>query len=543
MTLFRSLFAQLRGRRVPPPSPEEAVGTLRDGMSAFLAGNLALAISLSERALVDFPSNPDANYLAGVVSYARGEWDIAVEYLKKAIRLGGERPAYLKDYGSFLASVGRHIEGLAVLRRALELAPDSVRVHSNLLFVISCCDQVTPEEVYAAHLHFGETVADPLLSFVPPHANTREAGRILTIGYVSGDFRDHAVRYFIEPILEGHDRTRFRIACYSNSAKSDEVSRSLRGYADLWRDISGLSDEAAARQIRADGVDILVDLSGHTSGNRLMMFARKPAPVQVTWFGNVQTTGMRAIDWRITDARLDPEKTTEHINRERLARLPGSYACFRPHPGSPDVAPLPALKDGAKGRITFGSFNSGHKINDAVTALWSRLINGIPGARLLLAVEHGDLPDIRRAVAARFEAQGIASEQIDIIGRKPVLSFLESFNSVDVMLDPFPQNGGITSLHALWMGVPFISMAGSAPIGRIGVSLLGQIGLDAFIARDEADYVRIGKRCAGNLHELAALRVGLRARMQACSLMNERSFMIDLESAYRQMWRDWCDAF
>jgi predicted O-linked N-acetylglucosamine transferase (SPINDLY family) len=512
-------------------------------MSAFLAGDLALAISLSERALADFPSNPDANYLAGVVSYARGERDIAVEYLEKAILLGGERPAYLKDYGGFLASVGRHREGLAALRRALELDPDSVRVHSNLLFVISCCDQVSPEEVYAAHLRFGETVADPLLSSVLPHTNTREVGRILTIGYVSGDLRDHAVRYFIEPVLAGHDRTQFRIACYSNSAKPDEVSCSLRGYADLWRDISGLSDEAAARQIRADGVDILVDLSGHTSGNRLMMFARKPAPVQATWFGNVQTTGMRAIDWRITDARLDPEKTTEHINRERLARLPGSYACFRPHPGSPDVMPLPALKDGANGRITFGSFNSGHKINDAVAALWSRLINGIPGARLLLAVEHGDLPDICRAVAARFEAQGMAPGRIDIIGRKPVLSFLELFSSVDVMLDPFPQNGGITSLHALWMGVPFISLAGSAPIGRIGVSLLGQIGLDAFVAVDEADYIRIGKWCAENLHELAVLRAGLRARMQASSLMNERSFMVDLESAYRHMWRDWCDAF
>ncbi len=541
MTLFRSLLAQLRAPRAQATQNGDISEILRDGMGAFLNGDIVRASSLSGQALGGAPSDPDALYLAGVVSFARGDWDIAIAYLEQAIGKGGARPAYLKDYGSFLASVGRHREGLAVLRRALESQPDSVRIHSNLLFVIACCDHVTPDEVYAAHRRFGETVADPMLTGVAMHSNSREAERVITLGYVSGDLRDHAVRYFIEPVLEGHDRSRFRVVCYSNDARSDEVTTGLRSHADLWRDISDFSDADAAEQMYADRVDILVDLSGHTRGNRLMALARKPAPVQATWFGNVQTTGMAAIDWRITDGRIDPEGMTEHLSRERLARLAGSYACFRPHPGSPAVGPLPALGCGASG-ITFASFNSGHKINDAVVALWSRLVCGISGARLLMAVEHGELPDIRRMVAARFAAQGLGSERVEIIGRQPVTQFLELFNSVDILLDPFPQNGGITSLHALWMGVPFISLAGAAPIGRIGVSLLGQVGLEAFIATDEAEYLQIARRCAEGLPQLAALRAGLRGRMQASSLMDERAFVVELESAYRNMWREWCHA-
>jgi predicted O-linked N-acetylglucosamine transferase (SPINDLY family) len=248
---------------------------------------------------------------------------------------------------------------------------------------------------------------------------------------------------------------------------------------------------------------------------------------------------MKAIDWRITDARLDPEGATEHLSRERLARLAGSYACFRPHPGSPEIGPSPAQ---ATGFVTFASFNNAYKINDAVVALWARLVSSVPRARLVMVVEHGELPDIRRLVSARFEAQGLDPARLDITGRQSVSGFLRMCNSVDVLLDPFPQNGGITSLHALWMGVPFITLAGKAPIGRIGVSLLGQLGLDSFVARDQDEYVAIAQRCAADPDALAALRAGIRSRMQASPLMDEPGFMRDLESAYRGMWREWCGA-
>jgi predicted O-linked N-acetylglucosamine transferase (SPINDLY family) len=541
MTVLGSLLGRLR--RAPVEDTDVPVEKLlSDGMAAFLRGDLPQAWRSSELAIVAAPQNPDALYLAGVVSYARGDWDIGVAYLEQAIERGGAVPAYLKDYGSFLAGVGRHREGLAVLQRALDLKPDSVQVHSNLLFVISCCDHVSPVEVYEAHRRFGEDVADPLLPQPCVHANTRDAERPLTVGYVSADLRDHAALHFIEPVLEGHDRSRYRVVCYNNGPDSGNVTARLRALADRWRDIAGVSDEDVVTLMREDGIDILVDLSGHTRGNRLRVFAHKPAPVQATWFGAIQTTGMRAMDWRITDARLDPPGMTEHLSREKLVRLAHSYACFRPHPGSPPVGPLPALAGGSARGITFAAFNSGYKTNDAVVALWARLINSVPNSRLMLVVDHGDMPDIRRLVAARFETHGLDPARLEIAGRQPVAAFLALFNSVDVLLDPFPQNGGITSLHALWMGVPVISLAGAAPIGRIAVSLLGQLGLDAFVARDQDEYVAIARRCAERPAELEKLRSGLRERMRSSTLMNEKGFISDLESAYRGMWREWCRA-
>ncbi len=542
MSLLGSLMGRIGRAPAQHQSADDLSGILAAGMDAFMRGDLVRASELSEQAQTLAPRAPDALYLAGVVSFARGDCDIAIAYLEQAIEEGGPRPAYLKDYGSFLASVGRHREGLAVLRRALGLQPDSVRIYSNLLFVMSCCDQLSPEEVYAAHRGFGETLADPLLAVGCVHANSRDPGRVLTVGYVSADFREHAMRYFIEPVLERHDHSNFRILCYNNGAITDDVSTRLREYADGWRDIGKLSDAELVALMRADAVDILVDLSGHTRGNRLMALAHKPAPVQATWFGTVQTTGMKAMDWRISDGHIDPEGKTEHLSRERLVRLAQSYACFRPHPDSPVVGPLPALHANSGQGVTFASFNAGHKINDAVVALWARLINGVAGSQLLMVVEHGDLPDIRRVVAARFEAQGLAPARLRVTGRKPVGQFLGMFNEVDVLLDPFPQNGGITSLHALWMGVPVISLAGAAPIGRIGVSLLRQLGLESFLAANADEYVQIARRCAQGLPELAALRAGLRARMRASTLMDEHAFIRELESAYRRMWREWCDA-
>jgi predicted O-linked N-acetylglucosamine transferase (SPINDLY family) len=539
MTLLGSLFGHLtRSARqhTPALAPSEMLG---EGMTAFLRGDLQRAAATSEALLAATPLDPDAQYLAGIVSYAKGDWDIGIAQLEQAIDRGGERMAYLKDYGSFLAGVGRHREGLAVLQRALALNPGSAQVYSNLLFVISCCDHVAAEEVFATHARFGTDIADFLLPQHLDHANAPDPERRLTVAYVSADFRDHAVRYFIEPVLEGHAREHFRIACYCNGSVSDAVTARLRGFADVWRDIAGVPDDDVVALMRADGIDILVDLSGHTRGNRLLALARKPAPVQATWFGAVQTTGMKAIDWRITDARLDPEGATEHLSRERLARLAGSYACFRPHPGSPEIGPSPAQ---ATGFVTFASFNNAYKINDAVVALWARLVSSVPRARLVMVVEHGELPDIRRLVSARFEAQGLDPARLDITGRQSVSGFLRMCNSVDVLLDPFPQNGGITSLHALWMGVPFITLAGKAPIGRIGVSLLGQLGLDSFVARDQDEYVAIAQRCAADPDALAALRAGIRSRMQASPLMDEPGFMRDLESAYRGMWREWCGA-
>lgn len=538
MTLLGALLGRLRRPRAVPRSQESLEQLLRGGMAAFMDGDLTRAAQAVELALSRSAQDADTFYLAGVVSYARGDWDIAIAYLEQAIAYGGAKPAYLKDYGGFLASVGRHREALVALQRALALEPDSARVYSNLLFVLGCCDHVSADEVHAAHCLFGRMVADPLMPAPDLHENVRETERVLSIGYVSADFRSHAASYFIEPVLAGHDRRAYRVVCYSSASRVDDVAYRLRGLADLWRDIAGLSDTDAAALMRSDGIDILVDLSGHTRGNRLLSFARKPSPVQATWFGTVQTTGMKAMDWRLSDHHIDPVGMTEHLSRERLVRLKNSFVCFRPYPDCPAVGPLPALAGGVDRGITFAAFNSGHKTNDAVVALWARLISSVPRSRLMIVIEHGELPDIQRLVAARFGVCGLDLARLTIVGRQPVAGFLQLCNCVDVLLDPFPQNGGITSLHALWMGVPFISLAGTAPIGRIGVSLLTQLGLDGFIARSEDEYVAIAGRCAAQ----PAVLVALRGRMRASSLMDEPGFMRDLESTYRTMWREWCHA-
>jgi predicted O-linked N-acetylglucosamine transferase (SPINDLY family) len=438
------------------------------------------------------------------------------------------------NLGLLLCELGLLEEAADHLTRAIEIQPDFAQAHSTLLGLTGMYRRDDPEGVHADHVRWAERFADPLTASAAPHANTLDPERPLTIGYVSGDFRQHSISYFIEPILAHHDRSHFRVHCYDNRPAKDAVSARLRQHADRWREISQLDDEKAAALIRADGVDILVDLSGHTLHNRLMMFARKPAPIQATWFGYMCTTGLGAMDYRITDPHLAPPGAERHY-REKLLRLECA-ATFGPAPDSPPVGPLPALASGA---ITFGSFNNYSKISDEAVAAWAGILRSVAGSRLLLVGRNGDDPAEQERIRARFTAAGAPADSLEIQGRRPMDEFLRLLQRVDLALDPFPCTGGTTSLHTLWMGVPMVTLEGDTEVSRATAGMLGGLGLVDLIARTVPDYVSRTIALAGDLPRLDLLRQSLRGRMQQLPFMNSGGVTRGLENAFRAIWREY----
>jgi predicted O-linked N-acetylglucosamine transferase (SPINDLY family) len=346
------------------------------------------------------------------------------------------------------------------------------------------------------------------------------------------------VGYFIEPVLAHHDHNRFEVFCYSNLQQEDNVSERLKSRANYWRRIIALSDEQATQKIRADQIDILIDLNGHTGSNRLLVFARKPAPVQVTWLGYPATTGLSTVDYRLTDGFADPVGMTEHLHSEKLIRLPECFSCYRPPADAPEVSGLPARE---KGYVTFGSFNNQAKINREVMAVWAKILQAVPGARLTLKNAGLGSKIVQRKVRETFLGWGVEPDRIELLGHDPYESaHLERYRSIDIGLDPFPYNGATTTCEALWMGVPVVALAGQAHAGRVGVSQLSNLGLTELIGNTPEEYVAIATRWARDLERLSQLRAGLRARLAASPLTDAPRFTQNLEQAYRAMWQDWC---
>jgi predicted O-linked N-acetylglucosamine transferase (SPINDLY family) len=360
----------------------------------------------------------------------------------------------------------------------------------------------------------------------------------LRVGYVSADFRQHSVAFFIEPVIEAHDRRGFEVICYSNVAWPDAVTMRMRKLADQWRDIARRCDEDVAEQIRRDGVDILVDLAGHTDGNRLLVFARKPAPVQVTYLGYPDTTGLRTMDYRLTDAYADPPGETEPYHSEELVRLARCFLCYRPATESPEVGELPAL---AAGTVTFGSFNSFAKVTEEVMGAWSRILLAVPESRLVLKAKGLGQAEARERAGEVFERHGIAPQRVEMTGQsESFVEHLRAYQCVDIALDTFPYNGTTTTCEALWMGVPVITLAGRSHVWRVGMSLLSNAGLPELIAATLDDYVAAAARLAGDVDGLRQMRRGLRQRLGASALTDAAGFTRRLEEAYRGIWANWC---
>jgi protein O-GlcNAc transferase len=498
------------------------------------------AISAYRRAIAVKPNFVEAHYNLALALQMEDKLGEAVATYEQALKLKTNDHEIENNLGHALLAQGRLEEAMAAFRRALALKPDFSDAHSNLLVCLNYSPDTTPADVFAKHLAWGEHHAVTLRPSRAPYTNLRTPHRRLRIGYVSPDLRMHSVAFFIEPLLAAHDHENYEIFCYANVTHPDAVTKRLQALTDQWRDIVQLSDEDAARVIRKDGIDILVDLAGHTAGNRLLIFARKPAPIQVAYLGYPNTRGVATIDCWLSDAHADPVGKTEDYYVEKVVHLPRGLNCYQPLAESPDVGPLPALR---ANHITFGSFNNVSKISESVIACWVKILIGVPTACLLLKARALADEQTRDRLRHAFAAHGIAPQRIDMLGR--VVSGAEHlalYNRVDVGLDTFPYNGHTTTCEALWMGVPVITLAGITHAGRVGVSLLTQAGLPELIAESPEHYAALALELANDLPGLQGLRQGLRARLAASALCDAQGFTRALEAAYREMWVKYCES-
>jgi predicted O-linked N-acetylglucosamine transferase (SPINDLY family)/ADP-heptose:LPS heptosyltransferase len=520
--------------------PDNADAHFNLGVVLSALGRHAEAEKIYRRGLVLKPGLVDGHNNLGVVLEQMGRYDEAEASYRRAHELAPHLAHPLNNLGVLLKESGRLEEAIATHRRAVALDPELPAAHSNLLYTLIYDATVLPQALFAAHEAWGRAQAARFATAGARFINAPDPERRLRVGYVSGDFRHHSVAFFAEALLAAHDKRAVEVFLYANDARVDAVTQRLKGHADHFVPIHGVADDAAAARIRADGIDILVDLSGHTSANRMMLFARKPAPVQVTWLGYPATTGLPTIDCRITDAVADPPGEADALHTERLVRIDSGFLCYRPLDRAGAVGPLPAH---AAGYVTFGSFNNFAKLSPGTIALWARLLREVPDARLLLkATQFKDAATRARCLAA-FTAAGIAAERIEIV---PPLAdpadHLALYGRVDIGLDPLIYNGTTTTCEALLMGVPTVTLRGDRHVSRVGASIMTTVGLGELIAETLDDYIAIAARLARDLDRLATLRSGMRERLRASPLCDAPRFAGAMETAYRDMWRRWCAA-
>ncbi|MBI5786223.1 MAG: tetratricopeptide repeat protein [Rhodocyclales bacterium] len=548
-----------------------------DPMNAKAANNIGLMLSARaryaeagqwyQRAAESDPTLPEAHMNLGCTLQRAKRLPEALESLAKAIDL---KPDYheafmnvgnvlkeqrrfgvaLRAYEDALAikpdyhdarlaragayyELGRIAESLAEYDQVLEAKADALAVSGVRASVANYSDLHDLDALKGLHADFAGRLRE--VKRLPPRSPLGEDPlRRLRVGYVSADLRGHSVAWFMEPVLAAHDRTGFELVAYHNHADTDATSERLKPHFDRWVEVPGLTDEEFAERVRDDRIDILVDLSGQTAGNRLPAFARKPAPVQMTWLGYLTTTGVDAIDYRITDARVDPEGY-EQWQVEKPLRIDDCYICYGPHPYGEETAPVPA------GPVVFGSFNNVAKMSPANIALWARLLHEVPDA--VLRIKSRPLVDetVRVEFAQRFARHGIGAERLELIGwEQGTGNHLAQYNRIHVALDTWPYHGVTTTCEALWMGVPVVSLVGATHASRQGLSLLSAVGLQDLAVGSHDDYVACAAALAQDRSRLAELRMTLRSRMLASPLTDAAGFARKLEAAYRGAWQQWC---
>lgn len=506
------------------------------GLAYTQQGRLDLAEQALRQALALRPDSAEIYNDLGIALKDQGKTEEAIASYKEALRLNPNHVGAHNNLGIAYQDRGEMDQAIKCIREALRLQPTQIIAHSNLLRAMSYDPQVTPQELFEEHLRWAKQHAEAYYPRNATYPNDRSPQRRLRVGYVSPDFREHPIARVAEPILAAHDHEQFEVFCYANVHAPDDVTLRLQRHSDHWRSLVGLKDDEVVQLIRQDGIDILVDLAGHTANNRIRIFAMKPAPIQVAHFGYANTTGLATMDYRITDACSDPPGMTESLHTETLIRMPEVAYCYQPT-ASPDVNPLPALRTR---QVTFASFNYLAKITPEVVALWSRIMKSLPQSRLLLLA--GAAGQGTERVRQLFEDQGIGTDRVEFLPRRIRPEFLGFHNRVDICLDPFPYNGGITTCDALWMGIPTVTLEGKTYISRQGISLLTTVGLKEWIAKTPDDYANIAIRWARALPRLQKLRAGLRDRMKASPLTDGPRFTRNLEAAYRTMWEKWLAA-
>lgn len=519
--------------RLPALDPAAADGWIALASAQIAAGNRLGASRAARRAIATAPGRLEGHGNLGVLLQEQGDLDLAARIYRRGLAIDDRHAGLWNNLGNALTDIRAIV---AAYRRAHDLAPDDLATHSNLLFALNYLPDLGSEALFEEYRRWEARHARHLYARSRPPANDRDPSRPLRIGYLSADFRSNPIAHNIVGLIERRDRRQFQAFCYGEVARPDEVTERYRAASDGYRSTVGHDDDAVAQMIRADRIDILFCMAGHTANNRLLVCARKPAPVQMS-YGDLSTTGLATMDWWLTDPVIHPEGTRERFT-ERLLRLP-LLVLHEPPAESPAVGPLPAA---ATGWITFGSCNNAAKLNDRVFALWARVLAAVPKSRLLLKyVNWFANPSARSRILDAFAGYGIDPARIAFDGERVARArHLEILNRIDIALDPFPFNGCTTTFEALWMGVPVVSLAGERWLGRMGIGTLAPLGLERMAAGNEEQYVGIARALASDLAALKALRAGLRARVAASPLVDAERYARSVESAYRAAWQEWC---
>jgi protein O-GlcNAc transferase len=505
------------------------------GMAFEAEGDFTNAEIALSAAIQYQPEFAEAFNNIGIVFKDQWRLQEAEKHFKEAIRI---KPTYVEAYsnlGSTFKDAGKLLEAEIAYKQALDLNPHYYQAMSNLLFCLTHNPTIDKVALFKAHARFGERFETPLKAQWQAHLQNKDADRPLNIGFVSGDLRNHAVAFFIEPII-AHlaNYPQLNLYAYANSNTHDDVSERLASYFKTWRKVARMSDDELAHTIRHDQIDILIDLSGHTAGHRLLTFARKPAPIQASWIGYPGTTGLTAMDYFLADKYLLPPGQLDDQFTEKLVQMP---ACspFMPADDAPPVNALPALSNGY---ITFGSFNRPSKLSQQVINLWASLMQAVPQSKILMGAM--SVEGENSQILSWFAEAGISADRIMLHQRSSMQQYLKLHQEVDICLDTFPYNGGTTSWHAIWMGVPTLTMAGDILPSRIGACVLGHVGLDRFVVRNEATFVEEGVFWSENLEALATIRAELRARFAKSPIGKPALVTAGLERALRQMWQNYC---
>jgi predicted O-linked N-acetylglucosamine transferase (SPINDLY family) len=499
-------------------------------------GQWDVAVAAYQRALELEPQQPAIHNGLGSTFMLQGKLTEAIQCFEKGIELDSKSAVIHNNLGGAWQNVGRLDKTVACLQTALELKPNDAKARSNLLHTIQYRTGVTLAELATAHAEFERLHAEPLRAEWRPHLLDRDPERPLSVGFMSPCFSQHPVGHFVIQALENLDHEQFRVVCYSDRISPDDLTRRFQAASTVWSETSNLPDSELSEVVRADKIDILFDLAGHTAKNRLLVCARKPAPIQITWADYVGTTGLTAIDYLLAD-RYEVPAEAEAYYSERVLRMPNDYICYDPPSSAPAVSPLPAL---TQGFVTFSSFNHRPKITFEMVEVWAKILQRIPGSRLVL--KNRGMNDWSSAVPLRseFAKHGIEPARIECQGWSAHAQLLAEYQRIDLALDTFPYNGGLTTCEALWMGVPVVTCPGETFASRHSLSHLSNAGLTESIARDLDDYVELAVALATDLPRLAALRNDLRPRVAASPLCDGKRFANDLMHILRRIWRQWC---
>ena len=486
------------------------------------------------------PKSAIAHYNLGNIDKSLGNLTAAIDYYLAAIKLNPNLSGAYNNLGNIYLDRGESLLACQYYQEAAQKGSKDREEEHNFLFALHYEGNLSASEIFTQHQKWGAKCQSSIKQQSRLYKNSIDPQRRLKVGYISRDFKTHSVNYFFEPLLTHHNQDNCEITCYANNTFFDEASERLRGLAAHWKNIADLDDSAVAKLIREDQIDILVDLAGHSLGNRLLVMAHKPAPLQVTYLGYPNTTGLSTIDYRLTDIQADPIGKTAHLSTEKLVHLSQGFLCYQPPIDAPEVNHLPAIRNN---HITFASFNALSKVNPAMINCWANILRQLPNSRFLLKAKVLQDQGTCDRIYQLFEDEGIDRDRLDLRGwvehRQGHLSL---YNEVDIALDTYPYHGTTTTCEALWMGVPVITLAGDSHVSRVGVSLLTSVGLTKLVSDSVEAYVQTAIELASNLDKLTKLRQDLRSQVSKSPLTDGKRISHEVETAYRQMWNQWCQS-